>query len=352
VEIAMRAVLGVAVLAVLIGASPVLAQDLKPDIRANLLGHRGGVTSLAFDPQGHYLATGAGNGIVRVWDVESGQLLAKIDDYRHNGAAINRVAFSADGRLLSAASKSIVGVWSVTDPKKISFRYEDGYLAEPGKTGVISGSGKRVYFTSTDGGGATLRSYTLATHALSENELPAKFKPWAVAAIPDLESGLIAVYGQQTGTDKSEPALALVGIGDPKVIGQGEVKPRLDDRPVSISFSPDSKWLVLCNGVDVQYWPIPGSHVISGSPRTIANVPAFAAAVGPRNLLAVAAPPEPGQTVTVTLFDLSSTEAKPLATYATSIRRISTLAFSPNGQTLAVSDDVEGVVQLWTLGKK
>jgi WD40 repeat protein len=54
----------------------------------------------------------------------------------------------------------------------------------------------------------------------------------------------------------------------------------------------------------------------------------------------------------VTLFDLSSTEAKPLATYATSIRRISTLAFSPNGQTLAVSDDVEGVVQLWTLGKK
>jgi WD40 repeat protein len=348
----MRAVLGVVVLAVLIGVSPVAAQDTQPDIRAKLLGHRGGVTSLAFDPQGQTLATGAGNGIVRLWEVESGQLMAKIDDYRHNGAAINRLAFSADGRLLSAASKSIVGVWQITDPKKIAFRYEDGYLAEPGKTGVISGSGKRVYFTSADGGSAALRSYTLATHALSENELPAKFTPWVLAAIPDLESGLIAVYGQGTANEKTEPAIVLVGIGDPKVIGRGEVKPRLEGRPVSIGFSPDSKWLVVCNGAEVQYWPIPGSHVISGSPRTIANEPAYVAAAGPRNLLAVASPPEPGETVTVTLFDLSSAEAKPMATYATSIRRVSALAFSPNGQTLAVGDDEEGVVQLWSLVKK
>lgn len=348
----MRVVVWVAVVAVLVVAGPAVGQDRKPDIRAKLKGHYGGVSSIAFDHKGDRIATGAGNGIVRLWDANSGLRLAKVDDRRHDSAAITLVAFSADGQYLSAASKTMVGVWDVADPKKISFRYEDGYSPEPGKTGAITGSGKRVYFTGTDAGSLTLRSYTLATHSLSSSELPPKFTPWALAPIPDPDSGLVAVYGLSTIGDKGEPAIALVGLGDPRVIGRGAVMNTIQGLPVTVSFSPDSHWLVICNGAEVMYWPVPGSHVLRGNPKKLANVKAYVAAVGPQNQLAVASPPEDGEKVTVTIYDLGSADPKPVATYATNIDRVSALAFSPDGMTLAVGDDVEGVVQLWAMPKK
>src|SRR5207249_3911084 len=108
----------------LLTAAPAAAQATKPDVRARLLGHRGGVSSMAFSHKGDYLATGSGDGVVRLWDANTGLLIAKVDDERHGSARINLIAFSADGNLLSAASKTMVGVWDIADPKKITFRYE------------------------------------------------------------------------------------------------------------------------------------------------------------------------------------------------------------------------------------
>lgn len=347
----MRVAVWIGVVAsVAVGAAA--AQDAKPNVQAKLLGHRGGVSALAFSHKGDYLATGAGNGVVRLWDTASGLLVAKVDDQKHNWARINLVAFSADGKLLSAASKTMVGVWDISDPKKIAFRYEDSYLSEAGKTGAVTGDGKRVFFTGTENGVFGLRSYTFTTRLVTSNELPPRFTPWALAPIPDAESGLVAVYGLSTVADKGEPAVALVGIGDPRIVGRGSVKPLLQGHPATVGFSPDSKWLVISNGEDVMYWRVPGSHVVGGDPKTLPNVKAFVAAAGPNDRLAVASPPEDSQKVTVTIFDISGTDPKPVATYATDIARISALAFSPDGTTLAVGDDVEGVVQLWTLGKK
>src|SRR5262245_49262225 len=116
----MRAAFWVGVVAVLFTAAPVAAQATKPAVRAKLLNHRGGVGSLAFSQKGDLLATGTGNGILRLWDAQTGNLLAKIDSQKHNAARINLVAFSADGKLLSAASKNLVGVWDISDPKRIT----------------------------------------------------------------------------------------------------------------------------------------------------------------------------------------------------------------------------------------
>src|SRR5262245_11104937 len=196
----------------------------------------------------------------------------------------------------------MVGVWDISDPKKITLRYEDSYVAEPGKTGVVTGDGKRVFFTTSDNTVLGMRSYNLANRALSSSELPPKFTPWVLAAIPDPESSLVAVYGLATG-DKGEPAIALVGLGDPRVIGRGSVKNRLPDRPLSLDFSPDGKWLVAGNGADVTYWRVPGSQVIGGDPKTLRNVTAYVAAGGPDNRLAVASAPEDGKKATVTIFD-------------------------------------------------
>jgi WD40 repeat protein len=58
--------------------------------------------SLAFDPGGAYLASGGTDGRVRIWDLTSGRMLARIVASAQ-GLPITDVAFSPDGGLLAAA---------------------------------------------------------------------------------------------------------------------------------------------------------------------------------------------------------------------------------------------------------
>jgi len=120
------------------------------------------------------------------------------------------------------------------------------------------------------------------------------------------------------------------------------------DRPITINFAPDAKWLVVGNGSKVAYWRVPGSQVIRSDPKILPGE-WFVAAAGPDNRLAVAALPEAGKSTKVTIYDIGGTEPKVVAEYASGIEMISVMTFSPDGSILAVGDDVEGVVQLWAL---
>ena len=93
---------GAAILAVLIVpcmAAPVPAQSKKSEVVAKLEGHRGGVSAIAYSAKGDRIATGSGNGVVRIWDSRTGELVFRVDEGKHNSARVNSVAFSADGRL-------------------------------------------------------------------------------------------------------------------------------------------------------------------------------------------------------------------------------------------------------------
>jgi WD40 repeat protein len=391
----MRAAVWVGMVAVLTAGGTASGQDSKPNVLAKLEGHRGGVPAIAFSPNPNpkvaLFATGAGNGVIRLWDAHTGKFIGILDSQKHNGARINHVGFSADGYLLSASSKNALVVWDFfppppppktepdpkdpkVDPKKepetkkdeektdgflrpgavIPIIFEDTLGADPVKIGTVTGDGKRVYVSSTEGARVTVNSRVLASRFGTDtgDELRSTFTPIAVAAIPDFESGLVAMYGTSKEGGKADPVVAFVGLGDGKVVGRGAVRTPIAGRPVSIGFAPDGKWLVASNGEDLMYWKVPGSQVVTGEPKFLANAPAFVAAAGPNNRVAYASPPEEGKKAKVTVVDLAGSQPKVVAVYATDIERVSALAFSRDGSILAVADDVEGVVQLWGLDKK
>ena len=183
----MRGASWIGAIAVLATASTALGQAKKPEVVAKLEGHRGGVSAITFTAKGDRLATGSGNGVVRVWDAKTGDLIARVDDLKHNSARVANVAFSADGRYLSSSSRTTVGTWDLSDPKHLVLRYEDPYQADVGKLGAVSGDGRLVYYTGIENSQPVLRTYSFANRTVGNVDLPAKLKPIAIAPISDPE---------------------------------------------------------------------------------------------------------------------------------------------------------------------
>src|SRR5207253_3547832 len=63
----------------------------------------GGVRSMAFSPEGRYLATGGGDGAIKVWDVITG---LETVSYRGHAQAVSSLAFSPNGKRLEIGRAS------------------------------------------------------------------------------------------------------------------------------------------------------------------------------------------------------------------------------------------------------
>jgi WD40 repeat protein/serine/threonine protein kinase len=76
--------------------------------------HADGVLGLAFSPDGQRLATAAGNNVVKVWDLATGNEALVLRGHKDTVAS---VAFSPDGwRLASGGSEGAVKIWDATTP--------------------------------------------------------------------------------------------------------------------------------------------------------------------------------------------------------------------------------------------
>ncbi len=73
-------------------------------------GHQSRVSTLAFHPQGHWLASGGDDNQVKVWELESGDCVLTLQ----GSSNVLSVQFSLDGRLLAFSCDRTIEVWHLT----------------------------------------------------------------------------------------------------------------------------------------------------------------------------------------------------------------------------------------------
>lgn len=169
---------------------PCFAQQKKDDVRKLILqsAPAGSVDSVAVSPDGTIVATGAGEGGVRLYDAKTGKFIKSI------GAAGDRsICFSADSKQITAGGyhmDKLVGLWDLASGKRTqTFVGQTEWEADACR---ISPDGKLLASTGTD---KQILIWEIATGKL-RHQLPQSVRINALAFTPD-STTLIAGGGNK-----------------------------------------------------------------------------------------------------------------------------------------------------------
>jgi WD40 repeat protein/serine/threonine protein kinase len=259
-----------------------------------LKGHTDGVYSLAFSPDGRYLASGSGDRTVKVWDVRNGEVVRTLEGF---DVGVVTVAFHPDGKRLATVARdpaergSEMRVWDWT-AGKILFKKEHPAGSWMGV--AFSPDGKRLA-----AGDLRLRDQPIPPQ-------PSKVRVW------DAETG--ALLQELEGH---------VGA------------------PFTVAFSPDSRRLAAPSLFGAHVWDLETGKT-------------FRSLTGHRHLVfSVAFSPDGTRLATasfdqtVKVWDLTS--GKEVGVCQGHLDRVLRVRFSPDGKLLA-STSMDQTVKLWDAG--
>lgn len=298
--------------------------------RGQVHGHRDRVSSVAFSPNAHMLATASVDRTARVWgfmDSLWGQ--PKVLTLGDHIAPVSAAIFSPSGDVLATSSlDSMVRLWSIAgsgEPRQLAVLagHADGVVAvafsPDGHLLVTSGMDNQIrLWDVTDPEHPVLRS---ALHWLAS---PA----FAVAFSPRSDTLAVGSYHDVHLYDVAEPSA-------PRMVGTAA-----EERGVvrSISFTPDGRTMATAGNDDsARLW-----DVSNRERPTIA-----ATLTGHTTLVAAATFSPDGQVLatasqggTLRLWDVTA-PGRPaaIATLTGRFASVSSLAFAQDGHTLAVAND-------------
>jgi WD40 repeat protein len=358
-----------------------------------LVGHQGGVTAVAFAPDGQRLVTGGKDGTARVWDCTSGRELLCLRGHRRQ---VTSVAFAPDGRwLVTGSTDGTARIWDAITGLELRTlqRQHTGPVwavaATPDGKRVVTGSEDSMARVWDSASGQVLRTLKGQTPLpvlnaclvglLSSPQASGPFLAgaslypgrtghtgpvWAVAAFPDgrivtgSEDGTARVWNVDSGRELLPPlqheggVVSVSASPDGRRILTGGGNVRLWDAVngrelfntgftglniVSGTFAPDGKRMVTGGAGGVKFWDTANGREI----LTLVGV-------DPGNCVAVS--PD-GQRLATACLDgtakLWDTDSGPnTVTLKGHTGQIMCLAVTPDGQRI-VSAGEDGTARLW-----
>lgn len=297
------------------------------------LGHSEAVRSVAFSPDGQLLASGSLDGTIKLWRVPTGELVGTLDS---RSGWVWTLAFSPDSRMLASGSfESTISLWQLKPGEPVPAAPLTAFSAHPGGVFCLTFSpdGRALYSGGAD---QFIQVWSVDTgHQIQR----LAGHSGAVQAIVLSLDGLTLVSGSSDRTLKVwQPAvqdtalLNLIGHNGPVV---------------SVTFNPATN-VVASSSSDrsIRLWSAERGQNLAVLQGYIGAIEAVAISPEGQYLAAT------GTNNRVLLWQLSDppdlAEQVPIRVLRGHINQLQTVVFSPVGGSLA-SAGWDGLIKLWDL---
>jgi hypothetical protein len=284
--------------------------------------HTGGVTSVAFSPDGKQAISGSNDKTLKLWDAATGRVIRTFSGHSDFVAS---VAFSPDGKqVISGSNDKTLKLWDIATGRVIrTFSghsdWVNSAIFSPDGKQVISGSNDKTLKLWDVASGREIRTFTGHSDFIT-----------SVAFSPD---------GKQVISGSNDKTLKLWDIAAGREIRTFRGH---SDGVWTVAFSPDGKQAISGSAdKTLKLWDIATGREIrtfSGHTGTI-----YSAAFSPDGRQVISGSSDN----TLILWDAAT--GRVIRTFSGYSGSFYSAAFSPDGRK-TVSGDSEGYVKVWNLG--
>jgi WD40 repeat protein len=313
--------------------------------RRTFEGHEYDVRSLEFTPDGKKLASAARDGTIRIWDLNAGVELCRLP---RNKDYIAELAFSPDGKILASYGRFYdykVRLWDIDTGKLLAKFHQDARRVNNDNLGVGLAFSPDAKVLAV----ASLRDTIVVLRDPGTGKVQGRFEVegWidAFAFAPD---GKILAISYTRPFDGDKGNGNTVGLWDMSQRKQICVLPkegRHERMPTCLKFSQDGRRLAELHEGTLRLWDVPSRELLIKFERagTLEAV-----AFGPRGEILVA---EGDRWPCKTLDIWEVQRATQIARLEVAGDHFMGLSFSPDGSCLATGMD-GGRVLIWDLDRR
>lgn len=301
------------------------------------LTHWSPVSSIAFSPDGRFLASGSVDSRVRLWEISNKKILTEFKFEGLFASEVWNVVFSPDGKYLAAANnEKEIKVWEISTGKLINtFTQKKGMIIPPGGI-VYTPDGK--FLVIGNGWEKTISLWEVSTGRLrytvthGGERLPMDI---SIALSPD---------GKYLASGSKDKFVKLWEVSSGNIVSTFNTP---SERITALAFSPEGKHLVSghLDGT-LSIW-----ELLDGNGKLITTIK------GHQSLRGVIISPDGKYVVSASSGAFASViefwelpTGKLIASFGTNRPLINCVAYSPDGKFLATGDGA-GNIKLWNVNE-